>query len=467
MAIAEHPTATESTSSQSWLESLQPAEPRNVPAEALQVFNLQTITEADKQRLESAKLFAGPYEVARKEVTEMATFFEGALTRIGEGTATPEAFKAWVISQLTARTEVGDIAQKTEILEAIFEPQAFMFEDWLTLAHGIIAEKEILSQPPQYLIFNPKDNTVMPYIRPEANRLLHWSRMLGLVPFTALEKLRTLSIKCIGASVAAQTLDMLVSYGAENITFADNGRLEASNGPRLTPEMAAVSNLGQAKAEILFNSFKERNPYGNFQVINGIVTTEDSKTRDDGSLEVNLQEFVTGAGLVIEVTDNGEGKLRIHQGLVPNDIPLLFVADTSIPVTGLENPAKSMFNRENLTQKDWDQALERITQAPDPLRQAMAKLLAITEMLGSDIPSNHLASTMLLALFAQPFLSQDPAGTRINAASSSTLVLEYLQGNDLSGHNYSAGELELLQLSKETHRSIAFTYLQAALGKTA
>jgi hypothetical protein len=100
-------------------------------------------------------------------------------------------------------------------------------------------------------------------VGPDLWWLLMISRCLGLIPLAVLEKLRRLKIRTFGASVAASTLELLASLGAEDISCLDAGLIDPTNIPRLP--MADVFSIGQPKAQALVERLSRRNPYGRFQ----------------------------------------------------------------------------------------------------------------------------------------------------------------------------------------------------------
>lgn len=458
------------------VESQVPSpEKPNPRARVLQVFDRRNLTTEQADLLQNATENLKPYNVAAEEIQKMAGFYQAMLDRLAQPglglDQDPAKLKSYLLSVFIQNLPEADREANVAQLTQAFENQSFLFEDILTLARGVVAEAALLesAETTPFILYDPKSKTKMPFVSHETLRLLRRSRMLGLVPFSTLDKLQNLKIKGIGSSVAAQIYDMLVAMGAENIEYADNGELELSNGPRLTGDMAAIGNLGESKAGTLLQSLYQRNPYGNFVAHEAIVTTWPSQVRTDGTRVINLHEFLgEGAELLIEVIDDAEAKLEIRLDLIYQgiNIPILFVADVAPhPIVGLEIPAESMFNQSAKNQADWEGSLKRIYDAPDKKLQALAKLYAITEMIGPDIPTLHLISAMQLLAGTQFFLSQDPVDTRINAASAATLILDYLKGESVTGHNFTAGELETRALKNEVDRTLLLNLIQTTIAK--
>ncbi len=410
-----------------------------------------------------------PYEVAKQELQELATFYRAAFARLPEAAQTdPVALQTEIISRLTRSVVAEDREKIVAQLAEIFHRYDFVFQDLLAFGHDLQAQlaRSTNLDNGMELLYWQDTKELVKYVRPDLHRLLNRSRMLGLVPFETLEKLRNLKIRCIGASVAAQLLDMLGSFGAEQILFADAGNLELSNGPRLTTGMADVNQLGRSKASQLLTGLFHRNPYAYHQAFEQVVAPDHLQTTQTDNASFPLSEFVQNADLIIEVIDSPVDKMKIRLQLSAqkNQTPVLFVADISpVPIAGLEDSAGNYFNQPK-PQQAWLDRLTSIATASNPLQQKATGILAITEMLGGSIPEKHLMSTLLIAAGLQPFLSQDPADSRFNAALAARLVLKMLQGEAVTGRNYTTGALEAEVLQDEVNRQFLFQLLQRSLG---
>ncbi len=398
-----------------------------------------------------------PLRVGREELLKLAAYYRHVFSTLPQATHhDPEALQDEVIKRETLNIDEDQRATESEQLKSMFGTYDNLFKDLLGFAHEVVAEAEKIASGADNarLLFWPETNEVTEYISLKVHTLLQRSRMLGLVPYEALDKLATLNIKILGASVAAQPADLLVSYGAGHLTIADSGTIDPSNAPRLTTAMADVTHFGEPKVVHLVSGLYHRQPYGDFNGINGMVTTE------------NLEDFVQGADLLIEVIDSPKDKIGLRLKLLEkeNPVKVIFVADISpIPVAGFENLSQGFFNQK-LKTSDWEGMLGNITGALDPIQAQAASLLAITEMLGSHITETHAISTIQIVAGLQPFLSQDPGDSRLSAVLTARLILDMVQGKVESGKTFNLGQLQATHLKRERDRLFMLDVLHRNLG---
>lgn len=256
-------------------------------------------------------------------------------------------------------------------------------------------------------------------VGPDLWWLLMVSRCLGLIPFSLLEKLRTLKIRAFGASVAASTLDLLASLGAEDIACVDAGLIDPTNIPRLP--MTDVFSIGQPKAQVLVERLRRRNPYGKFQAVVGraVPTVAERLTADD----VLIDEFLADADLILEVIDDIRMKSYIQTVALKKrpGVPLLFIADlgnapiVKVVTANADGEVEFPFGRK--WTDDERKVLEEVLHDPQKIPQAA--LLMVKESL----PAEHALQFQLNVHGAMPFWSQTSIASRMSAAMAAKEVL--------------------------------------------
>lgn len=265
-------------------------------------------------------------------------------------------------------------------------------------------------------IYQPWDGRVYKYVGPEAHRLLAFSRLLGLIPFATVQRLRTARVRSMGASVAASTLDLLVSLGAEDIAFADPGRLEPSNLPRMPGGMGSVAELGQAKAVALANLLYSRNPYGDYRAL---VAPLALGRGVPGS--VSLDEFIRDADLVLEVIDQVELKVAVRERMaqIAPQVPILFLTDAgSDPSAGIERGAHQTVFGNEFSQGQRQQIRERSR------RGRFEFCAAEYALVRGHVPAEAALQLLFAGLGLIPFWSQTAISSRESAALGAKLWLE-------------------------------------------
>lgn len=412
-----------------------------------------------------------PLETAREELLALAGFFEAALSRLPEeAKSNGEILKQLLTDRIVSSAPAESRGYMEQTLGEIFEHYNFVFEDILTLAHEVISEAELLGTPEgSKYIYYEHDNEIIGYIRPEAHTLLRRSRMLGLHPFSTLDELANLDIRCIGASVAAQIITLLGAYGVDKMKVADYGKVDVSNGPRLTDGMADVRNLGLPKVDLLLEGLYGRNPYGSYEGFNGMIVSGPTRIGEGDVDQMNVVDYVRGGDLIIEVIDSGKDKIELRLTLKDAGITtsILFPADIfNRPMSTIEQEGheeRKLFNQD-ISDEEWRARLEAMNQIEDPIQQQGANLAAILRMLDSDLSEQHAVSTLMILMGLQPFLAQDPGDTRANASLSTRLMLEMLRGNVVPGKKYTVGELEAQLVDQEKNREFVVGLLVSSLG---
>jgi hypothetical protein len=395
---------------------------------------------------------------AIEEISSLASFYQATLNRLPEAARTnPDAFQDYVLTQLVEDLPEAEQSEAILQLREIYHEYSYVFRDVLRFANEIIQESSNLPDEDdyQYCIYFPNTNggEVVPFVSHSAFSLLRRSRLLGLVSFDSLDSLAQLKIACIGASVAAESITALIDYGVGDdpegwIHFSDPGKIDSSNGPRLPGIMSWVSNLNRSKAETLYEQLIRSNPFANIQAYSAAVVENPANEN-----EIDLIKFTQDADLVIEVIDNAAGKIGIRLA-IGDKKPIVFIADLSpIAMAGIEHSSGLPFNQHQ-PPEEWMRALEKIKNSKDPLTAQARYLLAIFNMLEDYVPERHLNILALNALSLHPFLSQEPADARINAAMVVRMIVELIENEEdgIAGKNLTMAELQEIYLQREVDR---------------
>lgn len=277
-------------------------------------------------------------------------------------------------------------------------------------------------------IWDPADGRLDYYIGPDEHRLLNKTRLLGLIPFDVIDNLRETKIVVLGASVAASTVDLLVSIGAENITIYDSGKLDPAVNQRMPGGMGSYKNCGESKAKALMKLSLDRNPYGRYLGIPGKVLLPGESVTS--MHDENIDSAIHTADLVIEVVDNAATKtgIRFYMQEKYPQIPLLYIADLgSDPIAGMEFPEdKNWFNqRLNESEK------ENMLKPKSPVEAAAA----VYRMVDQDLQDDHRMQFLLSCLRFVPWWSQSPISSRESASTAAKLVIQMIEGENVFGKN--------------------------------
>jgi hypothetical protein len=259
-------------------------------------------------------------------------------------------------------------------------------------------------------------------VGPDLWWLLMISRCLGLIPLAVLEKLRRLKIRTFGASVAASTLELLASLGAEDISCLDAGLIDPTNIPRLP--MADVFSIGQPKAQALVERLSRRNPYGRFQagVGRAVSTVAERLSADD----VLVDEFISDAELIVEVIDDIQMKSYIQTVALKKrpGVPILFIADLGnqpvVNVVRATQDGEVEFPFGRVWTEDERRILDEVIQDHTLIPQA-AYL-----MVKESLPVEHQLQFQLNVHGAMPFWSQTPIASRLSAGLAAKAVITLL-----------------------------------------
>ena len=245
--------------------------------------------------------------------------------------------------------------------------------------------------------------------------LLSISRCLGLIPLKTLRKLRETRCAVAGASVAAMTVDLLVSLGCQSIDCVDLGYVEPSNTPRLP--YGNVQDWGAAKATLLQQQMLRRNPYGEYHCHRAkIITAEQERTANS---DVLFEHFLEDVDVLIEVVDDVQCKVFIHEYVLQKktELPLLFIADL-----GNEPVAKVLHGagRGKLSQPFGREWSKQEREALASLTQQQVAYLTVKD----ELPAEHALQFITACVGILPFWSQTPIASRMSAAVATTALLQ-------------------------------------------
>ena len=278
-------------------------------------------------------------------------------------------------------------------------------------------------------IMYEKERRLIKYVPRDVHRILQDSRSIGLRPLAVTDALRNLRIKCLGLSAASPTVDLLVAAGAENITGFDGGIIDPSNLPRFVGPMASEKNLGNYKAEVLAENLYGRNPYGFYELSPGRVVISSSEISTP--YDTTMEKFVEGADLILEVVDDVYIKSGLDNWMSENgvDVPVMFMADLSLPIAGINLPSMG----DHFNQKIPGERLLRMADR----KSGIHPLSLVSEMIGDDLPDDHILQFLLMKQGLMPYWSQLPESSRELASLSVYLIEAYLDGRGVLGKNFN------------------------------
>lgn len=287
-------------------------------------------------------------------------------------------------------------------------------------------------------IWFPETKELLKMIGPEAYFLLVVkSRQLGLIPFSAIEQLQKLKIRCAGASAVVNLLELLACLGAQDVRWWDAGMSAPSNLGRLG-KVGDVRLLGGGKASSLQTTLHHFNPYASYVGTQGKVVQEldpESKTQD-----ISYKDFISDADLVIEVVDNAASKIALRFYIRDNkkEVKVVYLADVSKAFVRLEETTIGNHFGQGIPEqfftdllKDF-QALNELPESPEKSeRLGKLNLHAVVHMLLKNFPPEHQMQFLYIATGLIPFWSQTSISARESAATGARLILQMLLNLDV------------------------------------
>ncbi len=380
-----------------------------------------------------------PFVSGEKEVSDLANYFAKIFEGIDFNHHEAEAHvRKQVADTLLSQTENIDAERINSVLEK--NP---LIKDLTWLAKELrtyTLEPDRLEKNSRW-VWDPDEQTLHKTLGADARRMLAKTRLLGLVPFETVDRLRTMKIRVIGASVAASTLDLLVALGAEDVTAVDGGFLDPSNSPRMPGIMGDFRNCGKSKAHTSQQSMQGRNPDGKYLCYAGrVVFSEDQK---QGSQDVLFHDLVKDADVVFEVIDYAAGKYLVRDlmaDLAPDTL-VGYMGDVgSRPFAGLERPGDRNHFNQNLP-KDELERMKQLASITDRNMVMTESMRAVFKMVENDFPTDHRLQFLLSRMGIIPFWSQTPMSARESASIAVKELVLVLQGKkEIIGKNLHPDE---------------------------
>jgi len=307
--------------------------------------------------------------------------------------------------------------------------------DWTEFVNRLHAHAnspEILEEESKW-IWDPPTQSLSKLIGPEAYQLMLTSRLIGLVPLSATDHLRSLKIKNAGGSAVAKTLFLLAEMGATDIEFWDPACFDGADIARQPGGAADFQNIGRSKANSLQQVMNGVNPYANFIGHPGkVVATEGEKM---GKFDVSFDQFVDGAGLLGEVTEDVKVKAGLRTYLQEHFAKsnLLYVADVAHGFAGIE--------RFDLKPNLFNNGIS-IKEAEHMIQNPGEKIRSFVFMLGKEkFPLEHQLQFLHIATGMMPYLAQMPVSANESSSVAYRLIMGWIMNRDVLGKNYSPSDV--------------------------
>lgn len=384
---------------------------------------IKQLREVAKQ-VGSKNILTRPFDWARSELLELFRNLEN----------TPKSSKEILKYQTKNLHQITEIPKKD--IQSLLSSNPISEDlSWMKNQTQLLSNSNTIQSDSRW-IHNKNTNSLYKYIGPEAHRLLSMSRLLGLIPFTSIDKLRDLKITSAGASAVAMSLDLLACLGAENITFYDGGLVEPSNLPRFPASMGSVDSVGLYKAQALQAVMYGRNPYGNFFGHPGKVLTNPSENPYD----ITIKSLIEKSDVFFEVVDNPWAKTALRQWLADNNPEqvLVYLADTAHqPFVGLEKASNNNPFNQHLSEAE----IERMADISYASSNPLEALRSVNQMLRHNHPHELQVEFLFVAAGLVPFWSQPPGSARSSADMAAKLITHLVSGRDLSGTNYNTDNI--------------------------
>ncbi|HEY4784716.1 MAG TPA: HesA/MoeB/ThiF family protein, partial [Bacteroidales bacterium] len=144
---------------------------------------------------------------------------------------------------------------------------------------------------------------------------IYYSRQILLQDFgqDAQNKLKNSHVFVVGAGgLGCPALLYLAGAGVGTITIADNDKVQVNNLHRQV--LFSMDDVGKNKAEAACEHLRKLNPFITLHSIPHRITTE------------NIHQFITGADVIIDASDNFETRFILGDYTAQERIPLVFAA---------------------------------------------------------------------------------------------------------------------------------------------
>jgi molybdopterin/thiamine biosynthesis adenylyltransferase len=167
---------------------------------------------------------------------------------------------------------------------------------------------ELVAEPCRW-VYYPWRRTVVALLGPRAFRAVRLDRNRNVITAEEQTRLGTLRIGVAGLSVGHVIAHTLAAQGlCGELRLADFDALELSNLNRVP---ATVLDLGLNKAEVTARRIAELDPYVAVRVI------------DTGLTPDNVDDFLDGLDIVVEVCDSLDIKVSVREGARARRIPVV------------------------------------------------------------------------------------------------------------------------------------------------
>lgn len=353
----------------------------------------------------------------------------------------PQTEPALRVATVSAiREYVGEDVVTDDELHEVLEVSPLM-ADTARLAHEVSthASNTTVIEEASRIIYSPIDNRASEIVGPEVWELLRRSRLVGLLPFSVLDRLNTISLGAIGGSAVAHALDGLVTLGLNRIDVWDGGTIDPSNIWRYPGLMGTARMLGFPKALALQAQLQARNPWGSFHGNVGKAVMDSPEHGD-----VTIGEIFEHFDLVSEVVDSLPIKAQIRQHTLTKGVetPILYIADTDRAISGIEmgNLARP-FNQKDIDASELDRMADTSHEARLKY-PALEVLREVIQIVAPGIGPDHGMQFMMFGLGFHPAWSQTPIAAHETSATTSRLLTMHFNGRrETVGTNYQSGQL--------------------------
>jgi molybdopterin/thiamine biosynthesis adenylyltransferase len=167
---------------------------------------------------------------------------------------------------------------------------------------------ELLAEPGRW-VYYPWRRTVVALLGPRAFRAVRLDRNRNVITTAEQDRLGTLRVGVAGLSVGHVIAHTLAAQGlCGELRLADFDSLELSNLNRVP---ATVLDLGLNKAEVAARRIAELDPYVAVRVLDAGLTAD------------NVDEFLDGLDIVVEVCDSLDIKVSVREGARRRRIPVV------------------------------------------------------------------------------------------------------------------------------------------------
>lgn len=315
----------------------------------------------------------------------------------------------------------------------IHEDLPWLAEEVVALGNGL----DQVNERAEWFL-DPLNGQAFKCIGVKEMELMRMYRLLGLVSFESLRRLRDTRVVVAGASAAARTLDLVVALGAKHLTVIDNGRTDAVKANLLPGFAGSVQAFGMYKTTALLAQLQSRNPRGNFDFRVGLLQPDGMAKEGD----MEFKEFAASGDLFMTVIDWVwyQSEVREYMAKLQPEAKIAFLADLgNVPPVWLERVGDLKHYNREFAAEEW----ERMRKLPggivpgstEFMREALGIIWRMTE---SDQPPEHALQLIFTALGITKGWSQSVIAGAEAAVVMSKTILSHLGGKEVVGHKFNA-----------------------------